>query len=719
MAEVAPIIAVFTGIMEFLKGFNDNDNNNRNFSDSAECENMRKQYDMEIKKIQEQSEERMKAMQDDFDRRDKEKEMQFYQINNSLQNEIKEQKNLNLALEKECEEKNKKIEKQKKKMKKIEKEYEEKINKLGQENKELQIEIRNNTESIWKHQLENIKLENDFKNLEKESKKNNDELQKKLEKQELEHQKSLRKQEMEYFELEKKNKIKSKENEEQMQKNQKEIEFMTNELKKNMKLGDEKFNQLEKEEREKEEMKKNEEEKQRKKDEKNKELSTQEFNKEIKIKLEEFIEYLKNKILQEKFFEELLKQYDTNQIIGVIEKIIETVDLNLIFNKKTKKFLDLVETLEINPDMNHLNILLLGPTGSGKSTLINTLLELKGNEKAEVGDDNNPKTMDFHPYTSNKKKYIRCIDSRGIEKDKEYSLDKFIKNSKELILKKLKKKNPDEFIHIILYCFEGDRFINEVRDSLYKLMDLYNDDTLPIILVHTRGVEGECDELFDAIKKTLIKENRKIDMINICAEKDDDFPAFGIPELYNLIISKVKESVKSACFSSVQNKVRDNFIKVNKEYKNDFKKEFEVIIEKEMKNIKLDSDLEEQKENYLKIFTNNIFEKILFDNKNKLSKNCIHFLRNYLNNFFVWTIQQSNEYMMNFISQNSLELISNLLTIQHDINSKHDNKLPCQKNTEKWKKEIDLILKQRLDNNICKKKISILQMQPKEKLNKF
>ena len=94
----------------------------------------------------------------------------------------------------------------------------------------------------------------------------------------------------------------------------------------------------------------------------------------------------------------------------------------------------------------------------------------------------------------------------------------------------MKGNNPDEFIHIILYCFEGCKFVEEVRDSLYKLMDLYNDETLPIILVHTRGVQGEDDEFLQMIKDTLQKEKRKIDLINICAEKDDDFPAFGIDE---------------------------------------------------------------------------------------------------------------------------------------------------------------------------------------------
>ena len=135
------------------------------------------------------------------------------------------------------------------------------------------------------------------------------------------------------------------------------------------------------------------------------------------------------------------------------------------------------------------------------------------------------------------------------------------------------------------------------------------------------------------------------------------------------------------------------------EYKNNFKKEFEIIIEKEMKDIKLDSNLKEQKEKYLKIFSN-IFEKILFENKKKIDQNSEHLLEKYLNNFFNWTFQESNDYMINFISENSFELISDLLTIQHNINWTYDNKLSIQKNTEAWKKEIDQALKEKLENYI-------------------
>ena len=56
--------------------------------------------------------------------------------------------------------------------------------------------------------------------------------------------------------------------------------------------------------------------------------------------------------------------------------------------------------------------------------------------------------------------------------------------------------------------------------------------------------------------------------------------------------------------------------------------------------------------------------------------------------------------MNNFIRSNSNELISDLLNLQHEINSKYDNKLQIQKNTDEWKEEIDKQLKIELDNVI-------------------
>ena len=696
MAEV--VASIGGAILSKILSLSDDDNNNQF---AAEIDDMKRGFAKTLEAKQIEFQESLKQNEEKFSREIQEMNQKYDQNFACIQNEINEINKKNEIFEKETKDRQDKLEKKAQKIKNEQKLYKDKVDKIERDFEQFKtITLLQNKGIYEKSKCEHDKLEKDInynesQNSEKEKEYNQSLLNKKIESENiLEEQKSL------ISEMRRKNQELSLENEKQKQ--LKEIEFknISNNINDQIQKMNKNYLDFEEEKKLEEEKKQNEEKLQKKKDLNNKNMSEKQFKEKSKIKFNQFIEKLKNKIIENNFFDEIFNEYDTKEISTIIQEIISEIDLKQVFDEKTKNFLNLVETIKINPDMNHLNILLLGPTGSGKSTLINVLLELEGEERAEVGDDNNPKTMDFHAYTSNKKKYIRCYDSRGIEKNKDYSLDEFIKNSKNLILKKLQENNPDEFIHIILYCFDGDRFVNEVRDSLYKLMDLYNDDTLPIILVHTRGVQGENEELFDIIAKTLKKENRKIDLIDICAEKDDDFPAFGIDELYKLMVSKVRESVKSACFSSVQNKIRDNFIKVNVDYKNSFKEEFKKIINKELKDIKLNSNINEQKRIYLKIFSHHIFEKILFDNKKKLNENNKNILNNYLNNFFKWILEKSEEYMINFISENSFELISDLLSIQHSINSKYDNKLQIQKNNEEWKDEIDKKLKKELDNVI-------------------
>lgn len=673
------------------------DSNNNNGIDQA-FDNIRNEFDQKIAQERLETDEKINIVAEKsanwIRQIQEESKMESYNNNRKIDeliNNYEEFKRESKARDKELDRRYNDLEnKFNERLDKKEKEIEQKVlMSLGKQQKNEQ----------YKKENDNLEKDNIFyinKGIEKER-----EYERLLLEKEKKYKANLDSQKLMIDEISKKDQDLSLEIENKKEINKIEIEKISKKTKEEIEKMNEEYNKIEKEKKEQEDKKQKEEKIQQQKDENNKILSEKLFKEKSKIKKKEFIEKLKNTILSRNFFEEILNKYNTEEIHKIIEEINTKINLKDVFDEKTKQFLNLVETIKINPDTNHLNILLLGPTGSGKSTLINVLLELEGEERAEVGEDNNPKTMDFHAYTSNKKKYIRCYDSRGIEKDKNYSLDKFIENSKNFILKKLKADNPDEFIHIILYCFEGERFVEDVRESLYKLMDLYNDDTLPIILVHTRGVQGEEDEnLFNVIKKTLKKEKRKIDLINICAEQDDYFPPFGIDELYKLIVSKVKESVKSACFSSVQNKVKDNFIKMNIEYKNNFKDEFEKIIVKIMKDIKLNSNISEQKKLYLKIFMNDVFEKILFDKKKKLDENCRNILKQYLDNFFKWIMAKSEEYMINFISQNSYELISELLNIQYTINSKFDNKLQAQKNNEEWKEELDKKLKKELDNVI-------------------
>lgn len=92
----------------------------------------------------------------------------------------------------------------------------------------------------------------------------------------------------------------------------------------------------------------------------------------------------------------------------------------------------------------HFNLILLGKTGVGKSTLINGIFDFVGNEKAEVGEGH-PITMKFSEYTSDKRKGLRIIDSRGIELEK-HGINEVFNSTKELIENRAREGVLDKLI---------------------------------------------------------------------------------------------------------------------------------------------------------------------------------------------------------------------------------------------------------------------------------
>ena len=270
---------------------------------------------------------------------------------------------------------------------------------------------------------------------------------------------------------------------------------------------------------------------------------------------------IQDKILPKyKFPDSKLKSiFDELNIANSLKKEIE---LNISNNQFSQK-------------LNHFNILILGRAGIGKTTLINSILEFEGTPKELLTGEGTSKTIgEPKGYTSETVKGLRLWDSQGIDKET-YNIPKVVEDVKKLINEASINNDPDKFIHCIWYCVGGNRFEKSESESISELMSIYDDDTLPIIIVYTEAYDEEAtEEVCDEVKKVLEEktDKNKIKEINIIpvVAKDKEvklgdvkteIKKFGIKPLMDISVKKIMLAVNSACFFSFKNKIKKDYAK--------------------------------------------------------------------------------------------------------------------------------------------------------------
>ena len=171
------------------------------------------------------------------------------------------------------------------------------------------------------------------------------------------------------------------------------------------------------------------------------------------------------------------------------------------------------EKIMSNNDELTLNLLILGKTGTGKSSLVNALV---GEEVAKVGDAE-PETEDIYPYSAEiDGKKIIIHDSWGMEVGKEDIWD-------DIINKKLKEKGIDkdikDWFHSVTYCIQAGG--NRIEDFDAKIITKFIKDKYNVIVALTKAEqmgkedrEKFTEKIKERIKKEIEKEDAKND-INI------------------------------------------------------------------------------------------------------------------------------------------------------------------------------------------------------------
>ena len=330
-----------------------------------------------------------------------------------------------------------------------------------------------------------------------------------------------------------------------------------------------------------------------------------EQEKEIK-KIEKDIESL-SKEYQTLFNDEIIDIYLKKTIIDCYQQLFQSENIFEIIENNVR---NIIKELIKEKEIEHLNIEIIGKTGVGKSTLINAIF----GEKLAITKKGEPCTMETTCYTTEKYKFLRIYDTRGIQISKDFDIDKVFNETLKNIKEKCENNEPNDLIHCLVYCFTGTRFEKEEGEIIIKLRKTYEKKTLPIIIVLTQDIGEEYDDedeikdnLYDSIDSILeekcgehlSEKNKDISFIKILAKekkiKNGVIPSKGLDILLKHCLEKGEYSSKYAVLSSI---IYSGEKKIKEYYE---KKKLDILSEKKIFIKDLFKDSKEEK----------IFEKIL------------------------------------------------------------------------------------------------------------
>ena len=200
-------------------------------------------------------------------------------------------------------------------------------------------------------------------------------------------------------------------------------------------------------------------------------------------------------------------------------------------------------------EMKTINLMILGKTGVGKSTLINALF---GENRVQTGLGR-PVTTDISRIPG---EHLTIYDTPGLELGGDNSMSILLSQVVDVINKQVEEGTLDDAIHCILYCVStpSHRFEDNEAEFIKSLQSKIITHNIPVFIVLTQSFnKNDSAALKTHIETLNLRIKAIVPVLATPYYVDEDYTAKprGVAELAQLISDAIPESLRET-FAAIQ-----------------------------------------------------------------------------------------------------------------------------------------------------------------------